>query len=107
MVGAENVRVPADRPRAARGEHPQQHGPAARLDVNRFQLIRTSAIVLTFGAIIALITRDWWVLPLAAGVHALGTMVVSLSINRLTTVSEHPSPTVAAALPARAALPTP
>ena len=98
VVGAERVSVPGDRPRATRGEHPKQHGPAARLEVNRFQLIRTGAIVLTFGAIIALITRDWWVLPLAAGVHALGTMVVSLTVIRLTTVSEHPSPTVAAAL---------
>ncbi|MBV9338597.1 MAG: hypothetical protein JO243_22130, partial [Solirubrobacterales bacterium] len=98
VVGAERVSVPGDRPRATRGEYPKQHGPAARLEVNRFQLIRTGAIVLTFGAIIALITRDWWVLPLAAGVHALGTMVVSLTVIRLTTVSEHPSPTVAAAL---------
>lgn len=98
VVGADRVRVPSDRPRATRGEHPEQHGSAARLEVNRFQVIRTGAIVLTFGAIIALITRDWWVLPLAAGVHALATMVVSLTIIRVTTVSEHPSPTVAAAL---------
>jgi hypothetical protein len=98
VVGTDRAHVPADRPRATRGEHPRQHGLAASLEVNRFQLIRTSAIVLTFGAIVALITRDWWVLPLAAGVHALGTMMVSLTIVRMTTVSEHPSPTVAAAM---------
>jgi hypothetical protein len=98
VIGRDRVEVPAERPRATRGEHPDQHGPVARLDVNRFQLIRTSAIVLTFGAVIALITRDWWVLPLAAGVHAIGTMTVSLTIIRMTTTSEHPAPEVAAAM---------
>lgn len=98
VVGEDQVSVPADRPHATRGEHPHQHGPAASLNVNRFQLIRTSAIVLTFGAVVALVTNDWWVLPLAAGVHALGTMLVTLTIVRVTTVAEHPSPTVAAAL---------
>ncbi len=98
VVGTDRVEVPADRPHATRGEHPEQHGPAARLQVNWFQAIRTGAIVLTFGAIIALITNDWWVLALAAGVHALGTMTVGLTIIRVTTTSEHPSPTVAAAM---------
>jgi hypothetical protein len=98
VVGEERVKVPADRPHATRGQHPHQHGVAARFEVNRFQLLRTTAIVLTFGAVIALITRDWWVLPLAAGVHALGTMVVTLTVIRLTTMSEHPSPEVAAAM---------
>lgn len=33
-----------------------------------------------------------------AGVHAFGTMTVGLTVIRLTTTSEHPSPTVAAAM---------
>jgi hypothetical protein len=98
VVGTDRVRVPADRPRATRGEHPQQHGLSAYLEANRMQLIRTTAIVLTFGAIVALITRDWWILPLAAGLHALGTMAVTLTIIRMTTTSERPSAAVAAAL---------
>lgn len=98
VVGTDRVEVPADRPHAARGEHPQQHGPAARLEFNWFQSIRLGAIVLTFGAIIALITNDWWVLALAAGVHALGTMTVGLTVIRVTTTSERPSPTLAAAM---------
>ena len=98
VVGTDRVEVPADRPRSTRGEHPEQHGPAARFEVNGFQFVRTAAIVLTFAAIIALITNDWWVLALAAGVHALGTMTVGLTIVRVTTTSEHPSPTVAAAM---------
>lgn len=54
--------------------------------------------MLTFGVVVSLATGKWWVLPLAAGVHALGTMTVTLSIIRVTTVSEHPAPDVAAAL---------
>jgi hypothetical protein len=98
VVGTDRVEVPADRAHASRGEHPEQHGPAARFEMNWFQVIRTGAIVLTFAAIIALITNNWWVLALAAGVHALGTMMVSLTIVRVTTTSERPSPTVAAAM---------
>jgi hypothetical protein len=98
VVGTDRVRVPKHRPRATRGEHPQQHGAAAYLEQNRMQLIRTTAIVLTFGAIVALATRDWWVLPIVAGLHALGTMAVALSAIRLTTISERPSPQVAAAM---------
>ncbi len=98
MVGTDRVEVPADRPHATRGEHPQQHGPSARFELGWFQVLRMSAIVLTFAAIIALITNDWWVLALAAGVHALGTMTVGLTIVRVTTTSERPSPTVAAAM---------
>jgi hypothetical protein len=98
VVGRETAEVPASRPHAARGEHPRQHGFSASLGVNRFQLIRGTAIVLTFGLIVALATGKWWILPLAAGVHALGTMTVMMGILRITTVSERPSPQVAAAM---------
>jgi hypothetical protein len=40
------------------------------MSMHRFQLIRTSAIVLIFGAVVALSTGKSWLLPLAAGVHA-------------------------------------
>jgi hypothetical protein len=98
VVGTDRVEVPADRPHASRGEHPQQHGLAATLNMHRLQVVRATAIVLTFGAVVSLITGKWWLLPLAAGVHALGTMVVTITIIRMTTISEHPSPDVAAAM---------
>jgi hypothetical protein len=98
VVGHDTVRVPADRPRASRGEVPGHQGALAYLNQHRFQLLRASAITLTFGAIVALTTGTWWVLPLAAGVHALGTMAVTLTVVRMTTMIEHPSPTVSAAL---------
>jgi hypothetical protein len=66
--------------------------------MHRFQLLRITAIVLTFGGIIALITRDWWLLPLAAGLHAIGTMIVTLTAVRMTTTVERASPQLAAAM---------
>jgi hypothetical protein len=98
VIGERQVRVPADRPHATRGEHPHQQGLAAYLNMHRFQLVRVTAIVLTFAGIIALVTGDWWVLPLAAGLHAFGTMTVALTAIRMTTTSEHPSPEIAAAM---------
>ena len=98
VVGEARVRVPADRPHAARGEERSREGRQGFLSMHGFQLVRLTAIVLTFGAIIALITNDWWVLPLAAGIHALGTMTVWLTSIRMTTITEHPSPQLAAAL---------
>jgi hypothetical protein len=70
------------------------------LSMHRLQLIRTTSIMLTFGAIVSLVTGDWWLLPLAAGVHALGTMTVVMTSIRMTTITEHPSPEVAAAMSA-------
>jgi hypothetical protein len=98
-VGAERVEVPADRPHVSRGEGQRRSGgPLAWLGEHRLELLRGTAIVLTFAAIVALVTNKWWVLPIAAAVHALGTMSVALATIRLTTMSEHPAPEVAAAL---------
>jgi hypothetical protein len=98
-IGADRVRVPADRPRASRGERPSQgQGVGGYLGMHRFVLLRNAAILLTFAAIVALASGDWWILPLAAGIHALGTMTVVLTAIRMTTISEHPAPEVAAAL---------
>ncbi len=58
----------------------------------------TLAALLTIAAIISLATGNWWLLPLAPGVHALGTLtIVTLAVS-LTTVSEHASPTTTALL---------
>lgn len=99
VVGTDRVEVPTGRARATLGERPQrERGLGMYLSQHRFQLVRAAAIALTFGAIISLITNDWWLLPLAAGVHALGTMTVVMTILRMTTVTEHPSPELGAAL---------
>jgi hypothetical protein len=98
VVGADRVKVPADRPRASDGEFPDRQARGFSLDGRGYVWVRNAAIVLTFAAIVALATGNWWLLPLAAGVHALGTMTVAFTIVRVTSEIEHPSPTVSAAL---------
>lgn len=98
VVGSETAQVPVDRPHASRGEVGHRQGALGYLNEHRFEMLRAAAITVTFGAIVALTTGTWWVLPLAAGVHALGTMLVVLTVVRMTTIVEHPSPDVAAAL---------
>jgi hypothetical protein len=98
-IGADRVRVPADRPRASRGEEAERReGALAYLGMHRFVLLRNTAILLTFAAVLSLITNNWWLLALAAGVHALATMTVVLTAVRMTTITEHPAPGVAAAM---------
>ena len=54
VVGTDRVEVPADRPRATRGEHPQQQGPAARLEFNWFQAIRLHEAVRGNGPLVGI-----------------------------------------------------
>jgi hypothetical protein len=98
VVGTDRVEVPVDQPRASRGARAPEERGLAYLSMHRLQLLRGLLIVLTFGAIISLITNDWWLLLVAAGIHAFGTMTVTLTTIRMTTVTEHPSPEVAAAM---------
>lgn len=98
VLGTDRVQVPADRPHPSEGEQPRRQSAGAYLTEHRFEFMRATAIVLTFGAIISLITNDWWLLPLAAGIHALGTMAVGMGILRMTTIVERPSASLSAAL---------
>ncbi len=98
VVGAERVRVPVDRPKVSEGDRSWRTGAGAALNSRRLQVVRSTAIVLTFGAIVSLATGDWWLLPLAAGVHALGTVTVLLTTFRMTTIVEHASPQLSAAM---------
>jgi hypothetical protein len=97
-IGAEEVRVPADRPHPSRGEHTAKTGIASILSAHRAVWIGSLAAAVTLGAFLTLITGSWWFLPLAAGVHALGTLTVAVVVVRLTTLVERPDPTTAALL---------
>jgi hypothetical protein len=98
VIGAERVRVPADRPHPSRGEHPPPSRPLTLLWEHRLFLGTTFLAFLTIGAILSLITGNWWLLAVAAGIHAIGTMTVVVLVVQMTTVTEHPSPTAAAML---------
>lgn len=94
-VGATSVEVPADRPRATAGE---PTSAKSVITLHRVVLAISLAFVLALAAVIALTTGSWWLLPVAALVHALGTMVVVTVAVRITRDVEHPSPTLAAAM---------
>ncbi|HWD65574.1 MAG TPA: hypothetical protein VG405_10395 [Solirubrobacteraceae bacterium] len=98
VIGSDRVQVPRDRPRPSQGERPSDSSFRAFWSVNRLMLTVGSFIVLTIGAILALLTNEWWILGLAAGAHAIGTTTVWLTAWRTTTATEHPSPVVAAAM---------
>jgi hypothetical protein len=98
VVGSDRVEVPRDRPHPSRGEQVNRTGVIAYLGTQRPMVLGTFAGALVIGAIIALISNTWWVLPLAAGVHAFGTMIVVAIVLRMTTTIEHPSPELAATL---------
>jgi hypothetical protein len=97
-LGADEVRVPADRPRASRGELPQRSPLAERLGEHRFLLVRTFCFALVVGAILALLTGSWWLLPAAVIVHAAGTVAVATIAIGMTTSRERPAPTTVAQL---------
>ncbi len=97
-LGTDRVRVPSDRPRPSQGERPEKQTLFASLSSHRLTVVITLAAFLTIGAIISLATGSWWFLGIALGVHALGTLIVTSTALRVTTLSEHPSPTVAATL---------
>lgn len=97
-IGSDRVEVPRDRPHTSSGERPSDTGWLAFWSVNRLMVVIGSVIALTIGAILALLTNEWWILGLAAGAHAVGTTTVWLTAWRTTTATEHPSPAVAAAM---------
>jgi hypothetical protein len=98
VVGADHVQVPSDRPHPSQGERPASSGLLAFLSTNRLILVITFMVFLAIGAIVSLSTGSWWFLPLAAGIHALGTMTVVAVVVRMTTNMERPSPSAVAML---------
>lgn len=94
-VGATTATVPRDRPHATRGE---PMSARSVITINRVMLAMSLGIVLAIAAIIALTTGSWWLLPLAAAVHAAGTMVVVMLGVRVTRAVDHPSPALVAAM---------
>jgi hypothetical protein len=61
-------------------------------------VVFTFATFLVVGGVVALATGSWWVLPLAIGVHAIGTFLVSAVIFRALGSHEKPDPTTEARL---------
>ena len=92
VVGADRVRT-AGAP--ARTRRP---GVLDYVSEYRLHVIGSLVVMLTFGAVVALASGAWWVLPVAVAFHALATTTVMVAVIRMTTVIEHPSPELAATL---------
>lgn len=75
---------PPRRPVRRTGVH-QPLGGAASLSLRPWQLALAAGIALSFGAVVAVITDDWWLLPLAAAINALGTGVAAFAVTRIAT----------------------
>ena len=95
VVGADHVRVPADRPHPSHGESIPT-GLRPRLTANRWALGMGVAIGVVVGVIVALVTSSWWLLPVAIVVLGLATFVVVEMILGLTDHSERPDPSTVA-----------
>ena len=65
---------------------------------NNFLVVQVAPGGAVGGAILALITNDWWVLPAVVAVLGLGTWAVVAVVLAMTANSERPSPATVAAL---------
>lgn len=99
VLGAESAMVPADRPHPSTGE-PLERKRAVLLPwrPNNFLLVQVAASGVVGGAILALITNTWWVLPAVVAVLVGATWVVVAIVMAMTANSERPSPATVAAL---------
>jgi len=97
-VGDRTVAVAQGTPRRSQGAHAEHRTATATLAGNRPVLIITFAAALVVGAVIAVATGAWWVLPLALVLHGTLTAVVAAGALQLTTQVEHLSPAAAARL---------
>ena len=98
-IGSDRVEVPAERADEL-GRVPEAgHSTfVSTLAGNRALIVITFAALVVVGAIVALATDSWWAVVGAAGIHALGTVVVIAVTLRMSTSVEHLAPGTAARL---------
>ncbi len=89
--------VPEEEARRALEGTPAK-GPLIVLRSNRLLIIATLAGAIVVGAIIALATDSWWLLPIVVAVHFGATAVFVTTTFRLVGETEKPDPMTVAAL---------
>lgn len=97
-VGSDEVVVPKHRPHRETQAHGGRSPFTAALVSNRPLIMVTFFVALVVGAIIAMVTDQYWAVVVAAAVHAFGTLLVAAGTIALTTQTEHMDPAVAARL---------
>ena len=98
MFGTDAVWVTGDRPEAAHGPGTTSSRWRELFVEQRFLIAVVFAMLVVVGAIASLTTGNWWFLPLAVGVHAVGTVLVTGMTFSLLSDRERPSPTAVAML---------
>lgn len=100
VVGRPVVSVPADRPYAnlGEGEDAPHSSGRATLSENRFIIGQVGGVLIVVGTIVALVTGNWWLLPLAVAVLGLGTALVIRMVLTMTSHDERPSASTVAML---------
>ena len=58
----------------------------------RLLFIFTLAAAVIVGAIVVLATKEWWALPIALGVHLIGSAIASVPIWRAASRGDKPAP---------------
>lgn len=99
-VGDASAELPADAAARRRDPHGGRAPLVATLLANRVLVAISFAILIVVGVIASLATGSWWLLAVAAGVHAVGTLAVAAFAIGLTTQVEHVDPGTAARLEA-------
>jgi hypothetical protein len=97
-VGSDTAIVDDERLARARERHATHGTLAAELASHRLPIVVAFLAAVVIGGAIALATGSWWVLLAAVALHAVGTLLMTGFALRLTTETEHVSPTLAARL---------
>jgi membrane protein implicated in regulation of membrane protease activity len=98
-IGADHVRLPPEQARAAGSVSGAGHRTlVSELIANRLLVIITFTALIIVGVVVSLATGSWWAVVVAAGFHALGTIIVGSATLRISTEVEHLAPSTAARL---------
>jgi hypothetical protein len=98
VVGADRVRVPADRPRVSQGERPRIPF-GARITSTATMSIGVLAVALCVGLIILTAAgKHWWLTGLSMVVLGGALYIVTKTIMGLASTSEYPDPGLVALL---------
>jgi hypothetical protein len=102
VIGADEVKIPVDRPHASTGEH-VEHRRSLPLPFplpNNFVVAWGVPALVVIGAIAALavVVHSWWTVVLAFLVLAAMTYIVVAMIIKMTSNPERPSSTTVAAM---------
>jgi hypothetical protein len=97
IIGADSVRVPADRPHPSRGERPRGN-PFERVTATMAMALGMVAVGACVGLIVSMTDHRWWTTGIAFLVLVVALAAVTLTIVGLASTTAYADPNTAAAL---------